>query len=87
VLHLVFFLSRIGFDEDSYMEFSKTVQDKIVGTSDKTAHVSKSSTPYKFLKILLLFNPKGKNTKTKISNLILKRPSEKKSFFLNKKNK
>ena len=30
---------RHGFDDDEYAEFSKQVQDRIIGTKEGTAHV------------------------------------------------
>ena len=35
-----FIFSRHSFEEDSYLEFSHIVQDRIIGTSEGTAHVS-----------------------------------------------
>ena len=31
---------RHSFDDESYMEFSKHIQDRIIGTKDETARVS-----------------------------------------------
>ena len=35
-----FFDQKMGFVEEQYVEFSKCVQDKIIGTSEITANVS-----------------------------------------------
>ena len=32
-------LYRHGFEDDSYVEFSKQIQDRIIGTKGETAHV------------------------------------------------
>ncbi|XP_067935367.1 DDB1- and CUL4-associated factor 1-like isoform X1 [Watersipora subatra] len=34
-----FFDQKVGFDEDQYVEFSKCVQDRIIGTAETKAHV------------------------------------------------
>ena len=38
-------MCRTGFADDHYVEFSKSTQDKIVGTKEATAHVSSHDAP------------------------------------------
>lgn len=56
-----FFDQKAGFVDDQYMEFSKCVQDRIIGTADTKANVSQTynNTPSHFCNVLTLYSSIG----------------------------